>query len=109
MDSRCTRWNENCDVFIQSLISLLGAVDYPNFNDWVGKRELRVPMSSPAAGGMLKSLLMRRQSSQASGMVPSQVSMDNDIGVMASFPLSSHEAVYGDTSQDARNEIIFSI
>ncbi|KAG1873400.1 hypothetical protein C8R48DRAFT_694250 [Suillus tomentosus] len=67
-------------------------------------------MSSPAAaGGMLKSLLMRRQSSQASGVLPSQASMDNDIGVMASFSLGSHEAIYGDTSQDARNGIIFSI
>jgi len=66
-------------------------------------------MSSPAVGGMLKSLLMHKQSSKASGVVPSQASMDNVIGVMASLSLGSHEAIYGDTSQDARNEIIFSI
>ncbi|KAG1773337.1 hypothetical protein EV702DRAFT_1130283 [Suillus placidus] len=96
-------------VFVQSLISLLGAAGSSNFNGQVDKRELPVPSSSSAVGGMLKSLFMRRLSSQVSGVTPSQASMDNIIGVMASFSLGTHEAIYGDTSQDARNEISFSI
>ncbi|KAG2344742.1 hypothetical protein BDR05DRAFT_961663 [Suillus weaverae] len=58
---------------------------------------------------MLKSLLMRRPSSRVSGVAPSQSSMDNIIGIMASFPLGTHKAIYGDTNQDARNEVSFSI
>jgi protein-serine/threonine kinase len=62
---------------------------------------------------MLKGLLMRRQSSQVSGVAPSQASMDDDTGAMASSPVESqlgnHEAIYGDTTQDAGDEVRFSI
>lgn len=79
----------------------------------VDKRGLPVPSTSSSAGGMLKGLLMRRQSSQVSGVAPSQASMDDDTGAMASSPVDSqlgtHEAIYGDTSQDAGDEVRFSI
>jgi protein-serine/threonine kinase len=63
---------------------------------------------------MLKGLLMRRQSSQVSGVSPSQVSMDDDNGAMASSPvesspLATNETIYGDTAQDAGDEVRFSI
>ncbi|KAG1740574.1 hypothetical protein EDB19DRAFT_2039019 [Suillus lakei] len=58
-------------------------------------------------------LLMRRQSSQVSGGAPSQESMDDDTYATASSPVDSssgtHEAVYGDTGQDAGDEVRFSI
>ncbi|KAG1859724.1 hypothetical protein F4604DRAFT_1159052 [Suillus subluteus] len=94
----------NSQSGLQSLISLLRTVGYSNFNDQVDKRESPMPSSSSVAGGMLKSLLVRRQSSHVSRMA-SQASMDTVIGVMASFPLGTHEAIYGDTNQDARNEV----
>ncbi|KAG1750401.1 Pkinase-domain-containing protein [Suillus paluster] len=80
----------------------------------VDKRGLPVPSNSSSAGGMLKGLLMRRQSSQVSGVAPSQASMDDDNGGMTSSPVDSspsgtHETVYGDTSQDAGDEVRFSI
>ncbi|KAG1796996.1 Pkinase-domain-containing protein [Suillus plorans] len=79
----------------------------------VDKRGLPVPSTSSSAGGMLKGLLMRRQSSQVSGVAPSQASMDDDTGATASSPVDSqtgtHEAIYGDTSQDAGDEVRFSI
>jgi protein-serine/threonine kinase len=79
----------------------------------VDKRGLPVPSTSSSAGGMLKGLLMRRQSSQVSGVAPSQASMDDDTGAMASSPVDSqlgnHEAIYGDTTQDAGDEVRFSI
>ncbi|KAG1730998.1 hypothetical protein EDB19DRAFT_1739283 [Suillus lakei] len=79
----------------------------------VDKRGLPVPSNSSSAGGMLKGLLMRRQSSQVLGVAPSQASMDDDTGATASSPVDSssgtNEAVYGDTSQDAGDEVRFSI
>ncbi|KAG2133805.1 Pkinase-domain-containing protein [Suillus bovinus] len=79
----------------------------------VDKRGLPVPSTSSSAGGMLKGLLMRRQSSQVSGVAPSQASIDDDTGATASSPVDSqmctHEAIYGDTSQDAGDEVRFSI
>lgn len=79
----------------------------------VDKRGLPVPSTSSSAGGMLKGLLMRRQSSQVSGVAPSQASMDDDTGATVSSPVDSpsgiHEAIYGDTSQDAGDEVRFSI
>lgn len=72
-----------------------------------------MPSTSSSAGGMLKGLLMRRQSSQVSGVAPSQASMDDDTGATVSSPVDSpsgiHEAIYGDTSQDAGDEVRFSI
>ncbi|KAG2078499.1 hypothetical protein BDR04DRAFT_315566 [Suillus decipiens] len=35
--------------------------------------------------------------------------MDNDIGVMASFPIGAHEVIYSDNSQGTRNENSFPI
>lgn len=78
----------------------------------VDKRGLPVPSNSSSAGGMLKGLLMRRQSSQVSGVAPSQMSVDDDNGASSpvdSSPSGTHEAVYGDTSQDAGDEVRFSI
>lgn len=79
----------------------------------VDKRGLPVPSTSSSAGGMLKGLLMRRQSSQVSGVAPSQASMDDDTGATISSPVDSpsgnNEAIYGDTSQDAGDEVRFSI
>ncbi|KAG1807390.1 Pkinase-domain-containing protein [Suillus variegatus] len=57
----------------------------------VDKRGLPVPSTSSSAGGMLKGLLMRRQSSQST------------------HKRALSEAIYGDTSQDAGDEVRFSI
>ncbi|KAF9221803.1 Pkinase-domain-containing protein [Gyrodon lividus] len=81
----------------------------------VDKRGLPVP-SHPSAGGMLKGLLMRRQSSQVSGVVSSQpsLSLDDENGAATPSPTeqspsSAGEPVYGDTTQDAGDEVRFSV
>ncbi|KIJ64318.1 hypothetical protein HYDPIDRAFT_28762 [Hydnomerulius pinastri MD-312] len=81
----------------------------------VDKRGLPVP-SHPSAGGMLKGLLMRRQSSQVSGVVSSQPSLSlDDENVTAApspteqSPASAGEPVYGDVTQDAGDEVRFSV
>ncbi|KAG6335082.1 hypothetical protein ID866_4010 [Astraeus odoratus] len=80
----------------------------------VDKRGLPVP-SNPSAGGMLKGLLMKRQSSQVSGVVssPPSVSIDDENVTAAPSPTdqspSGVEPIYGDTSQDAGDEVRFSV
>ncbi|KAF9234997.1 Pkinase-domain-containing protein [Melanogaster broomeanus] len=81
----------------------------------VDKRGLPVPSQS-SAGGMLKGLLMRRQSSQVSGVASSQpsLSLDDDSAAAASSPTeqspsTTAEPVYGDSTQDAGDEVRFSI
>jgi protein-serine/threonine kinase len=58
---------------------------------------------------MLRGLLMRRQSSQVStnGSQPS-LTIDEDTPVVVE-PLSIHETAYGDPSQDAGDEVRFSV
>lgn len=80
----------------------------------VDKRGL--PLPSPSAfsgtGGMLRGLLMRRQTSQVStgGMGSSQPSLtiDDDAPIVVE-PTSIHETAYGDPSQDAGDEVRFSV
>ena len=77
----------------------------------VDKRGL--PLPSPSAfssgTGMLRGLLMRRQSSQVSthGSSPS-LAFDDETSVVVSEPLIM-EAAYGDPSQDAGDEVRFSV
>ena len=80
----------------------------------VDKRGLPVPSHPIAATGMLKGLLMRRQSSQVS----SNSALDDEVGPS---PVSTagghsalaletaHEPVYGDPSTDAGDEVCFSV
>lgn len=81
----------------------------------VDKRGLPLP-SNPSAGGMLKGLLMRRQSSQVSGVAPTPPSLPaDDENVTAApspvdqSPSGGAEPIYGDTSQDAGDEVRFSV
>ena len=59
---------------------------------------------------MLRGLLMRLQSSQVSTHT-SQLSLvfDNETSVVVSEPLIMNETVYGDPSQDAGDEVRFSV
>ncbi|KAF9502111.1 Pkinase-domain-containing protein [Pleurotus eryngii] len=83
----------------------------------VDRRGLPVPSHGTFSGNMLKGLLMRRQSSQVSSpnMQPS-LSFDDEaispIGETSSQsinPLQDHSPVYGDISQDAGDEVRFSV
>ncbi|PPQ64122.1 hypothetical protein CVT24_008733 [Panaeolus cyanescens] len=85
----------------------------------IDKRGL--PLPSPSAfgsGGMLRGLLMRRQSSQVSshGPASSQPSLafDDETSVVVSEPMvmgapGSVETAYGDPTQDAGDEVRFSV
>ncbi|TFK84444.1 Pkinase-domain-containing protein [Polyporus arcularius HHB13444] len=94
----------------------------------VDKRGLPIPSQSTSSfgsstGGMLRGLLMRRQSSQVSTGTLHQVSpsAESDAGsdavLAAAVPGSSSEAaspigldtIYGDTQQDAGDEVRFSV
>ncbi|KAF9528827.1 hypothetical protein CPB83DRAFT_300476 [Crepidotus variabilis] len=81
----------------------------------VDKRGL--PLPSPSAfvgtGGMLRGLLMRRQSSQvsthgASASSPS-LAFDDETSPVVSEPLVVSDIAYGDPSQDAGDEVRFSV
>ncbi|KAG9310881.1 Pkinase-domain-containing protein [Chiua virens] len=81
----------------------------------VDKRGLPVP-SHPSPGGMLKGLLMRRQSSQVSGVASSHpsLSLDDDNPATAPSPVEPTPSgvggpTYGDTAQDAGDEVRFSV
>jgi protein-serine/threonine kinase len=61
---------------------------------------------------MLRGLLMRRQTSQVStgGMGSSQPSLNiDDDAALVVEPSSIHETAYGDPSQDAGDEVRFSV
>ncbi|CAK5271448.1 unnamed protein product [Mycena citricolor] len=76
----------------------------------VDKRGLPMPsQSSFSSGGMLRGLLMRRQSSQVStGPTASPTAFDPDeSGIITSEPTS--ETVYGVTGEDAGDEVRFSV
>ncbi|KAF8637133.1 hypothetical protein AX17_003037 [Amanita inopinata Kibby_2008] len=86
----------------------------------VDKRGLPLPSQSTfsATGGMLRGLLMRRQSSQVSSVVtptttptnPNQnLSFDDETSVVVSEPVSISEAAYGDPTEDAGDEVRFSV
>ncbi|KAH7882716.1 Pkinase-domain-containing protein [Phlebopus sp. FC_14] len=81
----------------------------------VDRRGLPVP-SHPSPGGMLKGLLMRRQSSQVSGVASSQPSLSLDDENITAAPSPTEqspsnvtEPVYGDNTQDAGDEVRFSV
>lgn len=81
----------------------------------VDKRGLPLP-SNPSAGGMLKGLLMRRQSSQVSGVAPTppSLSADDENITAAPSPVDQSppggvEPIYGDSTQDAGDEVRFSV
>ena len=86
-------------------------------NTQVDKRGLPVPSSSSfsSTGGMLKGLLMRRQSSQvsASGMASQpSLSLEDDNspgGTPVVVDGGPQEPLYGDTTQDAGDEVRFSV
>ncbi|KAG6893173.1 hypothetical protein C0992_011040, partial [Termitomyces sp. T32_za158] len=77
----------------------------------VDKRGL--PMPSPATfsapGGMLRGLLMRRQSSHASA--PVAVPLEDDLSSPLATETSGiiHATTYGDHAQDAGDEVKFSV
>ncbi|KAF8522699.1 Pkinase-domain-containing protein [Hysterangium stoloniferum] len=86
----------------------------------IDKRGLPVPSQlSSAAGGMLRGLLMRRQSSQvsssAASVVPAVASTsfdtEGDSSLMSEVPegTAASEAIYGDRSVDQGDEVRFSV
>jgi protein-serine/threonine kinase len=80
----------------------------------VDKRGLPLPSpSSFSGGGMLRGLLMRRQSSQVSN-APGSTSFDADDSLNASAILTAEpgaqaETVYGTAVEDAGDEVRFSV
>jgi hypothetical protein len=60
---------------------------------------------------MLRGLLRRRQSSQSNHAHPSSSSLafDDETSVIVSEPLSSTDIAYGDPTQDAGDEVRFSV
>ena len=78
----------------------------------VDRRGLPVP-SNPSPGGMLKGLLMRRQSSQVSGPPAAPVDVDENApsptDASPSGASGGVEPIYGDTTQDAGDEVRFSV
>ncbi|KAF7327527.1 Non-specific serine/threonine protein kinase [Mycena kentingensis (nom. inval.)] len=80
----------------------------------VDKRGLPLPaQNSFSGGGMLRGLLMRRQSSQVSsgGPTPSLDGDDslNNSGILTSEPASHSDTVYGEALEDAGDEVRFSV
>ena len=75
----------------------------------VDKRGLPLPSPSAfATGNMLRGLLMRRQSSQVSSNSQG-LAFDDENAVVVSEPLSMNDIAYGDPSQDAGDEVRFSV
>ncbi|KAF7317028.1 Non-specific serine/threonine protein kinase [Mycena chlorophos] len=81
----------------------------------VDKRGLPLPaQNSFSSGGMLRGLLMRRQSSQVSSGPVGSTSMDgddslNNSGILTSEPGSLVDPLYGEASEDAGDEVRFSV
>ncbi|KAJ7482152.1 CAMK/CAMKL/Kin4 protein kinase [Mycena galericulata] len=83
----------------------------------VDKRGLPLPSQSTfSSGGMLRGLLMRRQSSQVStaGYPSGSASFEaddslNNSGILTAEPTQQADTVYGDASQDAGDEVRFSV
>ncbi|KAJ7157869.1 CAMK/CAMKL/Kin4 protein kinase [Mycena crocata] len=81
----------------------------------VDKRGLPLPsQSSFSGGGMLRGLLMRRQSSQVSAVGPGSTSFDgddslNNSGILTVEPIGQADTVYGVSTEDAGDEVRFSV
>ncbi|KAJ7725284.1 CAMK/CAMKL/Kin4 protein kinase [Mycena maculata] len=84
----------------------------------VDKRGLPLPSQSSfgGGGGMLRGLLMRRQSSQVSAGYPAagSASFDaddslNNSGILTSEPVAQADTVYGAAPEDAGDEVRFSV
>ncbi|KAJ7619538.1 hypothetical protein FB45DRAFT_1033388 [Roridomyces roridus] len=82
----------------------------------VDKRGLPMPSESTfsGGGGMLRGLLMRRQSSQVSAYGPGSTSFDTDeslnsSGILSAEPIAQADTVYGDPTEDAGDEVRFSV
>ncbi|KAJ7468708.1 CAMK/CAMKL/Kin4 protein kinase [Mycena latifolia] len=81
----------------------------------VDKRGLPLPsQSSFSGGGMLRGLLMRRQSSQVSGGAGPSTSFDgdeslNNSGILSAEPVAQVDTVYGESPEDAGDEVRFSV
>ncbi|KAJ7052434.1 CAMK/CAMKL/Kin4 protein kinase [Mycena amicta] len=81
----------------------------------VDRRGLPIPAQNPfSGGGMLRGLLMRRQSSQVSSGGPASTSLDgddslNNSGILTTEPASLADTVYGEPSEDAGDEVRFSV
>ncbi|KAJ7079633.1 CAMK/CAMKL/Kin4 protein kinase [Mycena belliarum] len=80
----------------------------------VDKRGLPLPSQSSFSGaGMLRGLLMRRQSSQVSAAGAS-ISFDgddsmNNSGILAAEPVAQADTVYGESPEDLGDEVRFSV
>ncbi|KAJ7743369.1 CAMK/CAMKL/Kin4 protein kinase [Mycena metata] len=81
----------------------------------VDKRGLPLPsQSSFSGGGMLRGLLMRRQSSQVSAAGPNasfEAADDslNNSGILTAEPIGQADTVYGAATEDAGDEVRFSV
>ena len=81
----------------------------------IDRRGLPLPSASAfsGTGGMLRGLLMRRQSSQVSNHGPSSsqpsLPFDDETSVVVSEPLLMQDIAFGDPSQDAGDEVRFSV
>ncbi|KAK0189807.1 CAMK/CAMKL/Kin4 protein kinase [Armillaria mellea] len=75
----------------------------------VDKRGLPVPSHASFSGGMLRGLLMRRQSSHVSQSGNMSVSFEEEPSVMVLEPGSMLEPVYGDSTEDVGDEVRFSV
>lgn len=73
-----------------------------------------LPLPSPSAfsgtGGMLRGLLMRRQSSQVSNhSVQQSLPFDDETAVVVSEPLLMEDVAFGDPNEDVGDEVRFSV
>src|SRR5260221_1165551 len=78
----------------------------------VDKRGLPLPSPSAFSGGMLRGLLMRRQSSQSNHAhisSPPSIAFDDETSVIVNKPFLSADIAYGDSSQDAADEVRSSV
>lgn len=87
-------------------VSMMGSAA----SNGVDRRGLPVPShASFSSGGMLRGLLMRRQSSHVSQSGNMSVSFEEEPSVMVLEPGSMLEPVYGDSTEDVGDEVRFSV
>ncbi|CAL1697751.1 unnamed protein product [Somion occarium] len=75
----------------------------------VDRRGLPAPSQSFGGGGMLRGLLMRRQSSQAGPATSPAIENDPEAVLAAAVPGDGKEILYGDSQQDQGDEVRFSV
>ncbi|KAK0463068.1 CAMK/CAMKL/Kin4 protein kinase [Desarmillaria tabescens] len=75
----------------------------------VDRRGLPVPSHASFSGGMLRGLLMRRQSSHVSQSGNMSVSFEEEPSVMVLEPGAILDPVYGDPTEDVGDEVRFSV